>query len=271
MILEIAIGDAYGAGFEFSSREKISQYNTLNGFVAHDLGIPAGHYTDDTQMTLAVAEVLLGGSEWSSQIFADAFVRCYKRDPRPGYAKGFQALLEQCADGTSLRETIRPQSRRNGAAMRAVPLGLIGDVKRLKEAAQAQAVVTHDTPEGIISAQIVALMAHVLLYESAALQDVPSLVERHTGFVLANGSLSGNTGGEGEIRRKIVEADLVDCIVAMPGQLFFTTGIPVCLWFLTRDKTGRNLKRGGRKGGRKGETLFIDARRRARPSTCRAI
>jgi type I restriction enzyme M protein len=83
------------------------------------------------------------------------------------------------------------------------------------------------------------------------------------GFVMANGSLSSNTGGEGEIRRKIVEADLVDCIVALPPQLFFTTGIPVCLWFLTRDKTGRNIKRGtpNRKGGRKGETLFIDARK----------
>jgi type I restriction enzyme M protein len=81
------------------------------------------------------------------------------------------------------------------------------------------------------------------------------------GFVMANGSLSSNTGGEGDIRRKIIEADLVDCIVALPAQLFFTTGIPVCLWFLTRDKSGKNLKRGSRKGGRKGETLFIDARK----------
>lgn len=79
------------------------------------------------------------------------------------------------------------------------------------------------------------------------------------GFVMANGSLSSNAGGEGEIRQRIVEADLVDCIVALPGQLFFTTGIPVCLWFVTRDKSGRNLKYGGR--DRKGETLFIDARK----------
>lgn len=78
------------------------------------------------------------------------------------------------------------------------------------------------------------------------------------GFVMANGSLSSNTSGEGEIRKNIIEADLVDCIVAMPGQLFLTTAIPVCLWFLSRDKTGKNLKGGGRK--RLGETLFIDAR-----------
>ncbi|WP_313952788.1 class I SAM-dependent DNA methyltransferase [Accumulibacter sp.] len=83
------------------------------------------------------------------------------------------------------------------------------------------------------------------------------------GFVMANGSLSSNSGGEGDIRRKIVEADLVDAIVALPAQLFFTTGIPVSLWFLTRDKSGRNLKHGcpNRPGGRKGETLFIDARK----------
>ena len=57
------------------------------------------------------------------------------------------------------------------------------------------------------------------------------------GFVLANGSLSSKSGGEGEIRRKLVEADLVDCIVAMPDKLFFNTGIPVSLWFVSRPGT----------------------------------
>ena len=79
------------------------------------------------------------------------------------------------------------------------------------------------------------------------------------GFVMANGSLSSGSGGEGEIRQRIVEADLVDAIVALPPQLFLTTGIPACLWFLTRDKTGRNLKASDR--DRTGETLFIDARK----------
>lgn len=79
------------------------------------------------------------------------------------------------------------------------------------------------------------------------------------GFVMANGSLSSCSGGEGEIRKNIIEADLVDCIVAMPTQLFLTTGIPVCLWFVSRDKTGKKLKPTGR--DRRGETLFIDAHR----------
>jgi type I restriction enzyme M protein len=75
------------------------------------------------------------------------------------------------------------------------------------------------------------------------------------GFVLANGSMSSNQSGEGEIRKAIVEDDLVDCMVALPGQLFYSTQIPVCLWFLARDK------RNGRFRDRRGETLFIDARK----------
>src|SRR5579862_4056407 len=75
------------------------------------------------------------------------------------------------------------------------------------------------------------------------------------GFVLANGSLSSNTSGEGEIRKAIVEADLVDCIVALPPQLFYGTGIPACLWFLIRDKADGKFR------PRKGETLFLDCRK----------
>ena len=75
------------------------------------------------------------------------------------------------------------------------------------------------------------------------------------GFVLANGSLSSKTGGEGDIRRKLVEADIVDCIVALPDKLFFNTGIPVSLWFVSKDRHGNGHRR------RVGETLFIDARK----------
>ena len=73
------------------------------------------------------------------------------------------------------------------------------------------------------------------------------------GFVLANGSMSSNQSGEGEIRRNIIEANLMDCIVALPGQLFRSTQIPACLWFLSRGRQNR-----------RGETLFIDARKLGR-------
>ena len=75
------------------------------------------------------------------------------------------------------------------------------------------------------------------------------------GFVLANGSMSSNQSGEGDIRKAIIEADLVDCMVAMPGQLFYSTQIPVCLWFLAR------AKKNGKFRDRRKETLFLDARK----------
>ena len=78
------------------------------------------------------------------------------------------------------------------------------------------------------------------------------------GFVLANGSMSSNQSGEGEIRKSIIEADLVDCMIALPGQLFYSTQIPACLWFLARDR------KDGKFRDRRGEVLFIDARKMGR-------
>lgn len=81
------------------------------------------------------------------------------------------------------------------------------------------------------------------------------------GFVLANGSMSTNTKGEGEIRKKLIENDLVDCMIALPGQLFYTTQIPVCLWFMTKNKTEQHFADAREPfRNRQGETLFIDAR-----------
>ena len=87
------------------------------------------------------------------------------------------------------------------------------------------------------------------------------------GFVLANGSMSSNQSGEGEIRKAIVEADLVDCMVALPGQLFYSTQIPACLWFIARSKLpspARGRGAGGEGRDRRGQMLFIDARRLGR-------
>ncbi len=97
------------------------------------------------------------------------------------------------------------------------------------------------------------------------------------GFVLANGSMSSNQSGEGDIRKALIEADLVDCMVALPGQLFYSTQIPVCLWFLAKNKKGEpspsgtreHLERSRGQGEGKGlkhrdrrkQTLFIDARK----------
>ena len=78
------------------------------------------------------------------------------------------------------------------------------------------------------------------------------------GFVLANGSMSSQAAGEGEIRRNLIEANLVDCMIALPGQLFYSTQIPVCLWFLARNRGNGKFR------DRRGEVLFIDARSEGR-------
>jgi type I restriction enzyme M protein len=75
------------------------------------------------------------------------------------------------------------------------------------------------------------------------------------GVVLANGSMSSTQSGEGEIRKRMIEGDVVDCMIALPGQLFYSTQIPACLWFLARNK------KNGRFRDRTGEVLFIDARK----------
>ncbi len=75
------------------------------------------------------------------------------------------------------------------------------------------------------------------------------------GFVLANGSMSSNSGGEGEIRQRILEADLVDCMIALPGQFFYSTQIPACLWFLARNRQNGKFR------DRRCQVLFIDMRK----------
>lgn len=87
------------------------------------------------------------------------------------------------------------------------------------------------------------------------------------GVVLANGSMSSNQNSEGEIRRAMVEADVVEVMVALPPQLFFNTQIPACLWFLAKDKSGRGLASGSGGRDRRGELLFIDARKLGRMDT----
>ena len=77
----------------------------------------------------------------------------------------------------------------------------------------------------------------------------------NAGFVLANGSMSSNQSNEGVIRQNLIEAALVDCMVALPGQLFYSTQIPACLWFLSRNRKDGNFR------DRSGEILFIDARK----------
>jgi len=243
MLVEIAIGDAYGAGFEFCGREKIAAHNTLAAYVEHELGLKAGRYTDDTQMSIANAEVLLAKADARSVDFADAYVRCYRRDRRLGYAKGFQSLMDECQTGTMLRQRIRPDSKRNGAAMRAVPLGLIAEKQHVMALASEQAMVTHATSEGVLSSQAVALMAHMLLYENARLDDLPELIVRETGLSLhcdwqaeveCDAMQTVHAVGTALLRNRSMSALLRDC-VNFGGDVDSVAAIAMGLASLSRE------------------------------------
>lgn len=182
MLWELALGDAYGAGFEFKSEAFVAQNNTLAGYFVHGLGGLPGRYTDDTQMSIALVELLVSGEPWHPQAIADAFVRCFKRDPRPGYAEGFQQFLQEVHTGREFLRKIRPNSTRNGAAMRASPLGLVGDIDRLLEMSRIQAQVTHDTAIGIKSAQAIALICHYLFFRKGSREGLLDFVCQHTAY-----------------------------------------------------------------------------------------
>lgn len=177
MLYEIAIADAYGAGFEFAAPEVIAKHNDLTSYIPHQLYGMLGNYTDDTQMSLALAELLISDSEWTALNIADQFVKCFKRDPRKGYSKGFYTLLQQVKNGQQLLDTIRAISTRNGAAMRSVPLGIIADRQQLLAYAKQQAVITHNTAIGIASSCAVALAAHYGLYELGEISQLPAFLQ----------------------------------------------------------------------------------------------
>jgi len=169
-LLGLTIGDAYGAGYEFRY-ETLEEYKKNLDFTKYDkhpnprFQKAKGMYTDDTQMSLAIIEVLIEQKEFTKEILADKFVEVYKRDPIKTYAKGFRKFLENIDSGKEFLEKIRPDSIRNGAAMRSVPLGIIKDKDKLVEYARINASVTHDTPQGRASSIAVALMSNLELYE----------------------------------------------------------------------------------------------------------
>jgi len=165
VLVELAIGDAYGAGFEYASRAFLRSGNTLAGYVRHPRhGIEPGRYTDDTQMSIAVAEAIVSGRRWTRSMLAEMFVTAYKRDPREGYALRFQEFLSRCESGEQFLAEIRPHSDKSGAAMRAAPIGVYPTIGEVLERCRTQAALTHDTPDGIAAACAAALMAHYFRY-----------------------------------------------------------------------------------------------------------
>jgi ADP-ribosylglycohydrolase len=180
MLLELAIGDAYGAGFEYVDAEVIRQQNDLSAYVKHPRHhIQPGSYTDDTQMSLAIAEAIVSGEPWKPAQLAERFVKVFQRDPREGYATGFAHFLRQVQNGEQFLKEINPISEKSGAAMRAAPIGVYPTVSLVIERCTMQAALTHNTPGGINAAVAVALMTHYFLYHLGSKSELGIFLENH--------------------------------------------------------------------------------------------
>jgi ADP-ribosylglycohydrolase len=178
MLLEMAIGDAYGAGFEYAKPEFVSANNDLTRYVAHQKHrLTPGSYTDDTQMSIANAEVILSG-DLTREAYADAYVRCFKRDQRLGYAGRFYTFLCEIQDGTEFLARIVANSDKSGGAMRALPFGIFPDVKDVIAHSLLQAAITHNTVDGVNAAVAAALMSHYFLYSLGPKKELSGFIQK---------------------------------------------------------------------------------------------
>lgn len=180
MLVEIAIGDAYGAGFEYAKPEFVAAHNNLAGYVKHPKhDIDPGSYTDDAQMSVANTEVIVSGVPITREVLAGSYVTCFKRDQREGYAGGFYKFLCEVADGTEFLARMKPFSDKSGGAMRVVSFGIYPDIKTVIEYATLQAAITHNTPDGINAAVAAAVMSHYFLYNLGTKADLGTFIESH--------------------------------------------------------------------------------------------
>jgi ADP-ribosyl-[dinitrogen reductase] hydrolase len=183
-LTKIAIADARGVCFEYAPRRIIRERNnwSVAYFPHHKYGTGAGRYSDDAQMTCAVAETLVEcGPDASARDFAERFVRSFKREvtPREGYASAFFDFLKSVKDADDFLARIRPDSEKSGGAMRAGPCGVLGSVEQVKVVAARQAAITHNTPGGIAAAQAAALMCHYFYYRIGPRTGLPAFLDAH--------------------------------------------------------------------------------------------
>ncbi len=182
MLLYQAIGDAYGAGFEYAN--DMLPFNTLDGYVQNSshTSLEPGKYTDDTQMAIGIAELMISGKEWTLLNLANKFVEVFKRDEREGYSRHFQKFLGEVQSGEEFLNRItnnNNNSDKSGGAMRATPIGMYRDVELVKELSALQASLTHNTPDGIGAAVASSLLAHYFIYNLGPKKDVGVFLNDH--------------------------------------------------------------------------------------------
>jgi ADP-ribosylglycohydrolase len=172
MLLELSVADAYCGAFEYAPKSFIDEHNTGIYFSKHPRhSTPPGFYTDDTQMTLAIAEALLSDEAWTPYNLACRFLDVFKRDPRKGYAGGFYNFLKETNTGKEFLQNIKPTSDKSGAAMRTTPLGLLPDINDALEKTTIQAAITHNTKDGIEAAKAAMLLVFYFHKNISCIED----------------------------------------------------------------------------------------------------
>lgn len=180
VLVELAVGDAYGAGFEDADATYVVAGNDLSRYVSNPLWpLVPGRYTDDTQMSLAIAEAIVDGIPWTPTALAGKFVEVFKRDPRPGYTTWFYEFLTRINSGAQFLAEITPSSTKSGTAMRAAPIGVMPTIDEVSAKAALQAKITHDSPEGVNSARAAALMTHYFLYRNGSTDDLGAFLTQY--------------------------------------------------------------------------------------------
>jgi ADP-ribosylglycohydrolase len=229
MLLELAVGDAYGAGFEYAPDSLVRTHNTALYYLQHPRhrGTRPGMYTDDTQMSLAVAEALVSGERWSPLNLARRFVDGFHRDPREGYSRHFYFFLQEVHTGEEFLTRIHPDSDKSGAAMRAAPLGVLPTVGQVIDRCRVQAALTHNTPDGIHAALAAALMSHYFLYDLGPAAGLGAFLEGQVpgawsvpweGKVGSKGWMSVRAAITAVVRNRRLSGLLMDC-VAFTGDV----------------------------------------------------
>lgn len=185
-LLASGLGDTYGMGFEFVTNP--SYPNNLTKLYEHPIQkklgdlfrLHAGWFTDDTEMSIAVAEAICENdiSHLTPEIFANKFIELFYTERRHGYAQGFYGFLNTIRSGRELIQYIKPNSDRNGATMRSGPLGFL-QINEIFDISKMQAKITHDTFPAILSSQIIALMYHYVIYRMGSKKHIIDFLLEH--------------------------------------------------------------------------------------------
>ena len=179
LMIATAIGDAYGACFEYCDASPKRPNNLQYAQNTRHKSLKPGYYTDDTQMSLAVLQCVMN-DKLEKEGFADAFVTVFQRDPRVGYSRRMQDFIESCTSGADLLSRIHPDSAKSGAAMRSGPLALLPDLGTIKKVARLQARITHNTPGGILSSTAVGMAGFALRTGLCGTRELPRWLSMNT-------------------------------------------------------------------------------------------